>query len=269
MHCSHRFSNHYRAAGLFALAGAVALLWSQPPWQSAASAAQAATITSVATTAEEKASEWIRLFDGRTLEGWRLACKPADRDKEFWSVREGAITADSLGRKDHDYVWLMHGGEFSDFELTARVRGFRESPGNSGIQVRSRYDENAGWLDGPQVDIHPPAPWRSGLIYDETREARRWIFPSLPNWDIDVSQGPAKWKWEADGWNEIRIVCRKTRIQTWVNGLPIADLDGEGLLNDEAHRSRRVGMSGQIALQLHSKDELRIQYKDLLLRKLR
>jgi hypothetical protein len=268
MHSSYRFSTRYRAAALSALVLAAALLWSEPPWRSAASASEHTVMTPVAAAAEEKASEWVRLFDGSTLAGWYAASKPADRHKTFWSVRDGAITCDSLGRKDHDYVWLMREGEFADFELTARVRGFRESPGNSGIQVRSRYDENAGWLDGPQVDIHPPAPWRSGLIYDETREARRWIFPSLPNWDIDASQGPAKWKWEADGWNEIRIVCRGARIQTWVNGLPIADLDGEGLLNDEAHRSRRVGMSGQIALQLHSKDELRIQYKDLLLRKL-
>ncbi len=54
---------------------------------------------------------------------------------------------------------------------------YRDCPGNSGVQFRSRYDEteNGGWLDGPQVDIHAPLPmaWRTGLIYDETREKRR------------------------------------------------------------------------------------------------
>jgi hypothetical protein len=39
------------------------------------------------------------------------------------------------------------------------------SPGNTAVQFRSRYDAsatapNGGWLDGPQVDIHPPAPFR-------------------------------------------------------------------------------------------------------------
>jgi hypothetical protein len=31
------------------------------------------------------------------------------------------------------------------------------------------------WLGGPQVDIHPvpPMTWRTGFIYDETREEKR------------------------------------------------------------------------------------------------
>jgi hypothetical protein len=136
--------------------------------------------------------------------------------------------------------------------------------------VRSRYDRSAFWLDGPQVDVHPPAPWRTGLIYDETREARRWIFPSLKNWEIDPASGPEKWKWkysdEGDGWNDLQVVCRGSNIRTVVNGLPIADLDGAGLLDDEAHRRHNVGLTGHIALQLHTGDDLYVQYKDLIIR---
>ena len=67
--------------------------------------------------------------------------------------------------------------EYSDFERALKVQTYRDSKGNSGVQVRSRYDGDAGWLDGPQVGINPPAPWRSGFIYDETREAKIWISP--------------------------------------------------------------------------------------------
>ena len=114
-------------------------------------------LTIAAALAPAPAADFEPLFDGRTLNGWRVAAKPADRDRGFWTVRDGAITCDSRGRKDHDYVWLIHEKEYGDFELRVKVRGFRESPGNSGVQVRSRYDEEAGWLDGPQVDVHPPA----------------------------------------------------------------------------------------------------------------
>ena len=104
----------------------------------------------------------------------------------IWRVDEGAILCNSLGRPDHDYVWLLCEREFADFELALEIQAFRESPGNSGVQVRSRYDASpeaprGGWLDGPQIDVHPPGPWRTGLIYDETREERRWISPSLEN----------------------------------------------------------------------------------------
>jgi hypothetical protein len=133
---------------------------------------------------------WERLFDGKSLAGWRVEAKPADRGKTFWTVVDGTIQCDSMGRPDHDHVWLVSEREFGDFELRLQVRGFIDSPGNSGVQVRSRYDQEMGWLHGPQVDVHPPAPWRTGLIYDETWETRRWIHPSLKDWNIAPEQGP-------------------------------------------------------------------------------
>jgi hypothetical protein len=221
-------------------------------------------------SARAQAGEWQSLFDGKTLTGWHVAAKPEDAGKAFWRVRDGAITADSLGRPEHDYVWLVSDEESGDFELVLQVRGYRHSPGNSGVQFRSRYDEAAGWLDGPQVDVHPPTPWRTGLIYDETRETKRWISPSLEDWKIEPSQGPKDWKWryadEGDGWNEVRIIARGTKVTTVVNGITITDFDGAGILDDEAHRTHDVGLKGHFALQLHMKDELLIQFKDIRVR---
>jgi hypothetical protein len=209
------------------------------------------------------ATDWTSLFDGKTLDGWHVAAKPEDRDKGFWQVRDGAITCDSRGRKNHNYVWLVREGVYADFELRLKVRGFRESTGNSGVQVRSRYDEAAFRMNGPQADVHPPTPWRTGLIYDETMETRRWIFPSMKDHKIDASSGPKDWKWNEDGWNTLWIRCAGTKIQTRVNDLPVADFEGDGVLNDEAHRGHDVGMRGNIALQLHVNDDLLIQYKDI------
>ncbi|MGE5645404.1 MAG: DUF1080 domain-containing protein [Acidobacteriota bacterium] len=203
------------------------------------------------------------LFDGKTLKGWHVSAKPADAAKTFWQVRDGAITCDSLGRKDHDYVWLVSDGEYAGFDLRLKVRGFPQSPGNSGVQVRSRYDDAAFWMDGPQIDVHPPAPWRTGLIYDETRGVQHWIFPTLPDWNIAPAQGPARWDWREDAWNDLQIVCRGTRITTKLNALPAADFDGRGVLDDATHRKHNVGLKGHIAFQLHSSDELLISYKDI------
>lgn len=215
---------------------------------------------------------WESLFDGKTLDGWHVGAKPADRAKGFWKVADSSITCDSRGRKDHDYVWLIRDGDYGDFELKVRIRGFRDSPGNSGVQVRSRYDEAAQWLDGPQIDVHPPAAWRTGLIYDETRETRRWIFPSLRNWEIDAAHAPPGWVWkfsdQGDGWNDLLIVCRGTDITTTLNGVAAANLKGDGILNDASHRRHGVGQTGHVALQLHTGDELYIQYRDIYARRL-
>jgi hypothetical protein len=215
------------------------------------------------------ADAWVSLFDGKSLTGWHIGARPEDRSKEFWKVKDGTITCDSRGRKDHDYVWLLSDQEYGDFELRLKVRGFRESTGNSGVQVRSRYDNAESWLDGPQIDVNPPASWRTGLIYDETREVKHWIFPKLPDWNIDDSHAPAGWKWDADGWNTLEIVCRGARITTTLNRVRMADFDGSGILDDAAHRKYNVGMRGYIALQLHTHDEVLIQYKDIRIRELK
>jgi len=213
---------------------------------------------------------WTPLFNGRDLDGWVVKCKPGDKGKGFWTVKDGAIVCDSMTKGKHNYVWLMTKGQYADFELRLKVRGHADkSPrGNSGVQIRSRYDDKIGWLDGPQVDIHPPAPWRTGLIYDETREAKRWIHPSLKSWSIKREQGPKECRWIPGGWNNLVIRCKGTKIITRLNGLTVTDFDGKGVLDDDDHKRHNVGMNGPIALQLHSGDKLLIEFKDIYIRTL-
>ncbi|MBN2317157.1 MAG: DUF1080 domain-containing protein [Sedimentisphaerales bacterium] len=211
---------------------------------------------------------WTTLFNGKDLTGWTVKCVPADRDKEFWRVEDGAILADSMGRKKHDYVWLLTEKSYGDFVLRLRFQTYRNSPGNSGIQIRSRYDDQAGWLDGPQIDINPPGPWRTGMIWDETRDVKRWLYPNVPKGEwVDPSMAnPALTFYYSDegpGWNNLEILAVGTRFTAHLNGIPIMDYDGDGVLNDEVHKARNVGRAGHIALQIHRNDELRIRFKDI------
>jgi len=233
-----------------------------------------ANVTVVTCVAAE--SGWISLLNGKDLSGWRVQCQPQDQGKNYWRVEEGAILCDSIGGPDHNYVWLVSDREFGDFELKLKFQAFTNSPGNSGIQFRSRYDANdkGGWMNGPQVDIHPPAnqKWRTGLIYDETRGEQRWVSPSLPDWKIGVEFKPAghvfKYADDGDGWNDLTIIARGAHVKTIVNDVVCADWDGTGILDNGAHRERNVGRTGYFALQLHTKDQIRIRFKDILVREL-
>jgi len=224
---------------------------------------------------------WITLFNGENLDGWTVQCIPADGDKEYWKVEEACIVCNSLGDKDHDYVWLATEEEFSDFHLKLQFQVFRASPGNSGVQFRSRYDHtdsarNGGWLNGPQADIHGPAAYRTGLIYDETEQVQRWIHPSLPDWQISPEQAPPGalhtrlvfFEDDPQAWNSMEILCQGMQVKTWVNGNPVTDFDASGILDDKLHRLRGSGTMGCIAFQLHSHDELKIRFKDILIREL-
>jgi hypothetical protein len=222
--------------------------------------------TSVTLAAE--ASPWISLFNGTNLDGWTVKCKPADRTNQFWKVEEGTIVADSMRVAKHDYVWLLSDQEYSDFVLRLKFQAFRGNPGNSGVQIRSRYDDDAGWLDGPQVDINPPAPWRTGMVWDETRGNQRWLWPGVPKgqW-VDEKMAKPNLKFrhsdEGDGWNDLEISARGLKLKGVLNGVTVMECDGTGVLNDAVHKQRRVGERGHIALQIHTGDKLRIRFKDI------
>jgi len=221
---------------------------------------------------------WESLFNGKDLANWRVACSEEDRSREYWSVVDDAIVANSMGHKDHGYVWLISQKEYADFELRLKFQSYRDSPGNSGVQVRSRYDALAkvegekglGYLDGPQVDIHPPGAWRTGYIYDETRGHRRWISPSLPDWRMDKDKyAPDEhvhyFSDEAPYWNELTVICNGNNIKTIVNGITVSDYDGTGILDDIHHQKADIDKKGYIALQLHKDDEIKIAFKDILI----
>ena len=175
-------------------------------------------------------------------------------------------------------MWLQTEEEFDNFELRLKYQVSRKNLGNSGVQFRSRYDENAivenaskGWLDGPQVDINPSGPWRTGLIYDETREEKRWINPSLPDWNIkEEEHAPQRviqyFDDEGIGWNDLTIICIGMNIKTVVNNVVVSQFDGTGVLDNENHKRHNVGSKGHIALQLHKESQNYLRFKDIEIR---
>lgn len=225
---------------------------------------------------------WESLFNGKNLEGWSVKCTEKDNEKGYWYVEDGMIVCNTRGNKDHGYMWLQTDGEYDNFELRLKFQASRENKGNSGVQVRSRWDADAvvesegghlGWLDGPQIDIDPGNPWRNGLIYDETRGHRRWLNPDLPDWRIDKElHAPERvrfyWEDQESGWNDMIIICDGLNIKAYVNNILVSDYDGTGILNDEYHQMYQVGTTGHIALQLHKNSNNYLRFKDIEIRKL-
>jgi hypothetical protein len=223
-------------------------------------------------TACSTQEEWTSLFNGTDLSGWEVKAKPEDQGKDFWVVRDGYIEANSIGQSDHDYIWLYSHQEYEDFEIKFSFQAFVESPGNSGIQVRSRYDSVTYWLNGPQIDIHPPGYWRTGMMWDETRGNQRWLYPEVPagEW-VDSTMAISKHIFYFDNdpeWNEMHVIVKGIKIEAWLNGSQITDYDGSGTLDDDLHKRLSVGETGHIAFQIHTGDELKIRYKNIYLRKL-
>ena len=222
-------------------------------------------------------SEWEQLFNGKDLSGWIIECKPQDVDKKLWTVEDGTISCNTIDSDGHGHVWLINEREFKDFELRLKFKAFVDSPGNSGIQFRSRYDSSlqGGWMHGPQVDINPPEPmpWRTGLIYDETYREKRWIYPNLPGWEMPEEYKPdefiMKYSDDGDGWNELIVICEGMHVKTIVNGIVRIDWDATGALGTEKHKKYNVGETGHFAFQLPADNKLKIKYKDIKVKELK
>jgi hypothetical protein len=168
---------------------------------------------------------WRALFDGKTLDGWEVKSGFAT-----YRVEDGAIlgkTAEGSGN-----TFLCTKEQFADFELVFEVK-LDNNELNSGVQLRSQLREApyGGRVHGPQVEI--AAGSASGYVYGEG--LGHWLSPEPRAKHAQFKNG---------AWNKFRVRAVGTRIQTWINDQPIADLT---LAADDAKNYPK----GLIGLQVH------------------
>lgn len=164
------------------------------------------------------------LFDGKTLDGWKV-----ESGKAEYRVEDGAIVGKTVEGSGNTFLCK---GPFKDFVLEADVKCDPEL--NSGFQVRSHLRdadaEGLRRLYGPQCEVATNGT--AGKFYDEARDGK-WI-------DGEGPKSPEAAKaFKAEGWNRYRIVVQGDRYRSWVNGVPTADFrdgrDTEGMIGLQVH----------------------------------
>ncbi|HRI88681.1 MAG TPA: DUF1080 domain-containing protein [Candidatus Hydrogenedentes bacterium] len=200
------------------------------------------------------------IFDGKSLEGWKAP------NMSYWSVEDGAITAQSTEANpcttNQFLVW--QGGDVANFELKAKFR-LVDNNGNSGIQFRSKIDEN-GMGIGYQADILPGGPW-CGALADEYTGREPLMVPNGHKTVVDADgtrtctrvSDPISLK-KAGEWNDYHIIAEGHRMILKVNG----QVTAEFIDNDE----KEFDASGILGLQLRSGPPMKVQFKDILLKPL-
>ena len=207
---------------------------------------------------------FVSLFDGKTLDGCNINCLPKDKALACtaWTVNNGTLLADTIGHEEHFYILLATNKEYGDFVLRLRFQVERGVTGNSGIQIRSRYNAETGWMEGPQLDINPPNPELTGKLWNEGPGEHRWLSNEV------VANPRFFYADEGDGWNDVEIVAQGMHIRSVLNGVTVVEYDGSGVLDDELHKQHNVGTRGVIGLQIHSFHQLRLRFKDIRIREL-
>jgi hypothetical protein len=176
---------------------------------------------------------WISLFDGKTLNGWRVSENPAT-----FRVENGEIVVH--GPRAHlFYDGPVRNHEFRDFELKADVL---TKPGaNSGIFIRTTYQPTNFPSKGYEVQVNnSQSDWRrTGSLY-----AVRDVREGLPD----------------DQWFTIHTIVRGRRIQIMVNGKQTVDFT-----EADSVPTRLTGYT--IALQGHDPGS-EVHYKNIMIKPL-
>ena len=179
-------------------------------------------------------SEWISLFDGKTLDGWTA------RAKGEVQAKDGEIQILSKGAN----LWLVHEDNFENFELTAEVK-MPDDNYNSGIGFRCTGD---GKPKGYQCEVDRA---KSGMIY---AIGSGWVWPKGKDESAKFKQMAGNC-FDNDKWNEFRIRCEGASLQIWINGTQTADVHDDRF------------SQGAIALQHHGKGGLH-RFRNIKIRKL-
>ncbi|MBS1591192.1 MAG: DUF1080 domain-containing protein [Bacteroidetes bacterium] len=213
---------------------------------------------------ENNKNKWIKLFDGKTLQGWHSYGK-TDPGKA-WKVEDGCIHLDAASKKSYQTDGggdLVTNEEFENYDLKLEWKISKK--GNSGIifnvhEEAPKYDES--WRTGMEMQIldndgHADGKihkHRAGDLYDLIACSKETVKP-------------------VGEWNEVEIICNKGNLELKLNGTTVV---ATTLWNDEWKQliagSKFKNMpnfgtftKGKIALQDHGND---VWFRNIVIKKL-
>ena len=163
-------------------------------------------ILSLTAFAQEVPDGFTSIFDGKSLEGWAQKNGTAT-----YEIVDGTVKGTTSKGSPNSFMCTTK--EYGDFELHFEVKCDLEL--NSGVQIRSvtKPDFKKGRVHGPQVEIAGNTKV-SGFIYSEGT-GRGWI----------SKKRDEHTHYKSDGWNSYRIVAQGKRVQTWINGESVEDIE--------------------------------------------
>ncbi len=224
-----------------------------------------ALLTLTNSQAQETEPGFKSLFNGKDLTGW------AGRSNH-WSVEDGTIigvTTKDNPAKGNNFLVAKDGEQnliVDDFEIRFSYK-FTGSFGNSGCQYRSK-DRGNFVVNGYQGDFEV-GPTYSGILYEEggrgilAERGKKVVIGPDGKKEVVGSLGNSKEIQSAiqtNGWNDYVIIAKGNRLQHFINGKQTVDVIDE--------EESKAAKSGILAFQIHQGPPMKIQIKNVRIKKL-
>jgi hypothetical protein len=183
-----------------------------------------------------QSQEWIELFNGKNLDGWKVSENPTS-----FKVEDGVIKVD--GPRAHAfYEGEVGNHDFKNFELKVEVKTMPKA--NSGIFFHTVYQEK-GWPNkGYEVQVNQThGDWRkTGSLYSFN----------------DVKEVYVK-----DGeWYTEHIIVKGDQVTVKINGKTVMEYDESEDKNRPENAGEKKIDRGTVALQAHDPESV-IYYRSV------
>jgi hypothetical protein len=203
------------------------------------------------------------IFNGKDLKGW-------DGDPRLWSVQDGTIVGQTTPEKSikTNTFLIWRDGAVDDFIIKFK---FRMHGGNSGLQYRSKeFKDMHNWVvGGYQADMDVGNTY-TGIMYEErgprgiaAQRGQKVILQPGAKKEVVGAVGTdadIKAAIKNEEWNDYVITAQGNHIVQQINGKTTVDVTD----NDEKNRA----MSGILAFQLHVGAPMKVEFKDVMLKRL-
>lgn len=173
------------------------------------------------------------LFDGKSLKGWT----PMPGGK--WEVVNGAILGTSP-KSERRHGILLSDEQFEDFLVKAK---FRVHKGDSGFYFRAGKVKSAVSVNGFQVEVDTSQ--ETGGLYETGR--RGWV--RKPSKEVIDKRG-----YKPGEWTDLELRAVGGDVTVKINGVVCSELK-----NDSGRKK------GHFGLQLHGGQEMKVEYKDIVI----
>ena len=162
-------------------------------------------------TSEEAEQGWELLFDGKSLDQWRLY---NSEGTGTWGVEDGCLTADGTGSDSTGYI--ISKKEYASFDLKFDWKIAPE--GNSGVMYHVVESDrfNTPYLTGPEYQLIDDSGWPEDL--EEWQKTGADYAMYLPDTAKKILNEPEEW-------NSSRILFDNGHAEYWLNGEKIIEFE--------------------------------------------
>jgi hypothetical protein len=201
----------------------------------------AAVLLSFCSGKEDQKNKWVSLFDGKSLDGWKVG-----NNASSFSIENGTI------RVNGDVAHLYYDGEamqhdFKNFEFKADVM---TTPGsNSGIYFHTQYQEGGWPKKGYEVQVNNShTDWR--------RTGSLWAIQDIKETYVKDNE-----------WFTMHIKVKDKRVTVKINDKQVVDYTEPDNVQRDEGMKERVLSSGTFALQGHD-PKSKVYYKNIFVKAL-